>query len=684
MNLLADSLSPYLLQHKDNPVDWFPWGEAAFQRAREADRPIFLSVGYAACHWCHVMEHESFENQEIAAFLNENFVSIKVDREERPDIDQIYMNAVQVMTGRGGWPMSVFLNHERRPFYAGTYWPPVQRFGMPGFAQLLDALADAWKNRRQDVEQHAGDITLALQQLAGGSTGPSSSVPDQSVIDTATDHLLAVLDHTNGGFGAAPKFPHVTDLELLLRRGHAQRRQDLVDAAELTLDQMAAGGIRDQIGGGFARYSVDAKWLVPHFEKMLYDNALLAEVYLRAFQVTGHARHAQVSCEVLDYLCRDMADAGGGFHCSEDADSEGVEGKFYVWTPDQVAQVLGRQRAERFCRIYDITATGNFEGQSIPNLPRSIDLWANEFSVDGLTLATELNADRQQLRAARDDRIRPGRDDKVLTAWNSLAVRALAVGGAVLDRSEYIEAAERAGRFVLTEMSLPDGRLRHAYRAGRAHLDAYVDDYSYTIDALIALFEATGHTDWIEHAIRLADIMLARFQDPQGGGFYYTADDAESLITRNKEWHDGSLVSGNASAAMALLKLSRLCDREDYRAAAERTFCGGEEVLIKQSAACGALLCALDRYWNDREQLVLAARDASAMMVARPLFLKHYRPNTTLSWVIGDSIESGATVTLNQHRDPIDGQDTLYRCHEFSCDMPITGDQAMIWLQRSP
>ncbi|MCG8652980.1 MAG: thioredoxin domain-containing protein, partial [Pirellulales bacterium] len=347
MNLLADSLSPYLLQHKDNPVDWFPWGEAAFAKARQTDRPIFLSVGYAACHWCHVMEHESFENPQIAAFLNEHFVSIKVDREERPDIDQIYMNAVQVMTGRGGWPMSVFLDHDLKPFYAGTYWPPARKFGMPGFVEVLDALVAAWNGRRQEVHQHAGEIAAALEQLAVGTGEPADEVPALDLVDDATQRLLNVLDRTYGGFGSAPKFPHATDLELLLRRGHTQQRQDLIEAAQQTLDCMAAGGIRDHIGGGFARYSVDEKWLVPHFEKMLYDNALLAEAYVRAYQVTGQARHAQVAGEILDYLCREMVDAAGGFHCSEDADSEGVEGKYYVWTPAEVTEVLGAERGER-------------------------------------------------------------------------------------------------------------------------------------------------------------------------------------------------------------------------------------------------------------------------------------------------------------------------------------------------
>ena len=494
MNRLADSISPYLLQHKDNPVDWFPWGDEAFELARNTDKPIFLSVGYAACHWCHVMERESFENPEIAKLLNDDFVAIKVDREERRDIDQIYMNAVQVMTGRGGWPMSVFLNHQRQPFFAGTYWPPRQKFGMPGFTQVLDAIADAWKQRRNEVDQHAGQITEALQQLAnGGSESPDSSMPDQSIpaqaiIDDALDHLMRVLDPREGGFGGAPKFPHATDLELLLRLGVTRGQSKWIDAAELTLDHMADGGIRDHIGGGFARYSVDAKWLVPHFEKMLYDNGLLGGVYLYAFQATGHPRHATVARQIFDYLCREMVDRDGGFHCSEDADSEGVEGKYYVWTPDEVRQVLDADRADRFCQIYDITESGNFEGNSIPNLPISIDQWAANLSLPIHALHEQLAEDRERLRVARESRIHPGRDDKVLTAWNSLAIKALAAGGAILDEPRYLEAAERAALFVLSKMRRDDGRLLHAFRGGHAHLDAYIDDYAYTVHAFIALF----------------------------------------------------------------------------------------------------------------------------------------------------------------------------------------------------
>ena len=679
MNRLVGSLSPYLLQHQHNPVDWFPWGDEAFEIARERDKPVFLSVGYAACHWCHVMERESFESESIAKLLNDNFVSIKVDREERPDIDQIYMNAVQVMTGQGGWPMSVFLNHQREPFFAGTYWPPQQRFGMPGFAQVLQSLADAWNDRRKEVDEHAGKIGEALQQLARGTKSTSQDEElNAQVIDEAIGRLLESLDRTDGGFGGAPKFPHVTDLELLLQLGATREESEWIDAAAFTLDRMAAGGIRDHIGGGFARYSVDAKWLVPHFEKMLYDNALLAEAYLHANQVTGQQRHAIVAREILDYLVREMTDRDGGFHCSEDADSEGVEGKYYVWTPEQVANVLGPERTELFCKVYDITEAGNFEGNSIPNLPVSIANWAAELSMSVEDLSSQLSECCEKLRVARDTRVHPGRDDKVLTSWNCLAVKALATGGAVLDEPRYLQAAERAARFVIERMTQANGRLLHAFRDGQAHLDAYVDDYAYTIEALVALFEATGQPSWIEQAVNYAEQMLEHFEDREAGGFYYSADDGEQLIARTKDWHDGSLVSGNASAARGLLKLAGLCDRDDFRVAAMRTLGAGAEIMQHQSAACAALLLALDQSLNAREQWVIALPNDHMLRQLRRSFFATFRPHLSLSWNVGEPSDEGQSlVAINQSRNAIDGEVTLYRCENFTCDAPLSGDAAV-------
>ncbi|MEM9588228.1 MAG: thioredoxin domain-containing protein [Planctomycetota bacterium] len=672
MNQLADSLSPYLLQHQSNPVDWYPWCDEAFQVAQERDVPVFLSVGYAACHWCHVMERESFENESIAEFLNKRFVSIKVDREERPDIDQIYMNAVQVMTGRGGWPMSVFLDHDRQPFYAGTYWPPTARGDMPGFAQVLDAIADAWLQRRDEVCKHARHITDALQQLAVGTGDASSDLPEPHLVDQACDALLESLDTTHGGFGGTPKFPHATDLLLLLTRGQATGNQPWVNAATLTLRKMAAGGIRDHIGGGFARYSVDARWLVPHFEKMLYDNGLLAEVYLRAYQVTGEGGFADVATEVLDYLITQMTDSSGGFHCSEDADSEGVEGKYYVWTPNEVAEVLGDD-SQRFCRIYNITPQGNFEGKSIPHLTRSIAQWAEDESIELADFKRWLGECRRKLFEARSRRVRPARDDKVIAGWNALAIRSLAIAGGVLERTDYLRAAREAVDFVGQHMRDDDGRLLHVFRGQQSRLPGYVDDHAYLIDALVALYENTGDSSLIDHAVKLGDQLVNHFFDAGSGGFFYTADDSEGLIARQKDWHDGSLISGNASAVMAMLKLSRLAGRDDFREAAIQTLRVAHEVLSTQAAACAGMLIALDRCHHDHEQWVLAVAERSDVVTWRQALLDTYRPHATLAWSMPDQ-SSHALSELIAGKNSVDGQAALYCCRHFVCEPPMIGE----------
>ncbi len=673
MNRLAQSHSPYLLQHQHNPVDWFPWCDEAFDLARETDRPVFLSVGYAACHWCHVMEHESFENVQTAAFLNKHFVCIKVDREERPDIDQVYMNSVQIMSGRGGWPMSVFLNYRREPFYAGTYWPPTARHGMPGFMQVLDALVEAWTTRRSDVETHAAEIRDALIQLSGADSSTESFATDPAVIEIATDRLIRVLDRRYGGFGNAPKFPHATDLQLLLTRGAALGNRDLVTAATFTLDAIAAGGIRDHIGGGFARYSVDAQWLVPHFEKMLYDNALLALCYTRAFQITDEPRHAEVTRETLEYLQREMVDPSGGFHCSEDADSEGIEGKYYVWSVSEIRELLGNERAELFCRVYDVTERGNFEGHNIPNLLHDVAVNDEE---------------RQQLRQCINElydhrltRVRPGRDDKILTSWNALAIQAFAVAGGVLDNPAFISSAVRAAEFMLREMTTDDHQLRHAFRNGVSHVAGFLEDYAYSIEALIALFEATANAHWLEQATYFADQLLNRFQDESGGGFFFTAHDGETLIARNKDWHDGSLVSGNASAAMGLLKLASLCDRNEYRLAAERTFAAASDVMQSQAAACAGLLTSLDRFLDNSRQWVLVVPNEAMFVSLRQAWMRPFEPRATRFVIVAGTPKSETLSAMSIGKESIDGKPTLYRCEQFVCDAPLVGDEVLQFLR---
>ncbi|HEX4147930.1 MAG TPA: thioredoxin domain-containing protein, partial [Pirellulales bacterium] len=526
-NRLAQETSPYLLQHANNPVDWYPWGAEALARAKAESRPIFLSIGYSACHWCHVMEHESFENPAIAGALNANFVNIKVDREERPDLDQIYMGAVQAMTGRGGWPMSVFLTPDTKPFFGGTYWPPSGRMGMPGFDQVIEAVKQAWHERREAVHEQAQQLTDHLAQAAAGQM--QSAPVGEAALLAAAAMLERVFDHQHGGFGSAPKFPHPMDLRLLLRVWRRTARDGVLEMVTTTLEKMAAGGIYDHLGGGFHRYSVDERWLVPHFEKMLYDNALLAGCYVEAWQATGNGDFARVARETCDFMLREMTDPAGGFYCTQDADSEGHEGKFYVWTSAEIESVLGAERGGVFARVYDVSPQGNFEGQNILNLPRSLVQAAGSLGRDPRQLAAQLAEDRAQLLAARSQRIKPGLDDKVLVSWNGLAIDALALAGAALEEPRYLDAALRAADFIIGRLRQPDGRLLHTWRRGQGKLAAYLDDYACLASALVTLYEATFEERLIATAVELADTILAQFMDREHGGFFYTAADHEPL-----------------------------------------------------------------------------------------------------------------------------------------------------------
>ncbi|MEM6656228.1 MAG: thioredoxin domain-containing protein, partial [Planctomycetota bacterium] len=569
-NALANETSPYLLQHRDNPVDWMPWGEEALARSRGEAKPIFLSIGYSACHWCHVMEHESFESERIADFLNEHFVSIKVDREERPDLDQIYMNAVQLMTGRGGWPMSVFLTPDLEPFYGGTYWPASSARGMVGFDQVLAGVIDAWHNRRDKVDETAAQLTERLQTIgAAEHDGPPLEL---GLLEAAGRELERSFDATHGGFGGAPKFPHSMDLQVLLRLYSRDGRQAWLDMVRRSLDKMAAGGMYDQLGGGFHRYSVDERWLVPHFEKMLYDNALLAVAYLEAWQATGDAGYERVVRETLDYVLRDMTDPAGGFYSTEDADSpvfdekgnpgeKSEEGVFYTWSAPEVISLLGEEASDTFCRVYDVTPLGNFEGRSILNLPKTIAQQAKLIGLEEAEVAEELAASCAKLLAARGKRPRPGLDDKVLVSWNGLMIDAMARAGATLDEARYVDAARNAAAFILDTMRTRDGRLLHSSRGGEAKLAAYLDDYAALANGLLTLYEATFEPRWIDAAAELLDVVLERFADsgPNGDsdgarGFFYTADDHERLITRGKDLTDNATPGGNSLAATALVR----------------------------------------------------------------------------------------------------------------------------------
>ncbi|MFO0896424.1 MAG: thioredoxin domain-containing protein [Pirellulales bacterium] len=679
-NRLAQETSPYLLQHAGNPVDWHPWGPEALERAKTEDKPIFLSIGYSACHWCHVMEHESFENRAIAALLNAQFVCIKVDREERPDLDQIYMQAVQLMTGRGGWPMSVFLTPALEPFYGGTYWPPHDRQGMPGFDRVLTAVADAWHARRDQLFDQARTLTEHLQSAAAPAS--ESQLGVQHVVDAAGE-LLRLVDRRHGGFGGAPKFPHPMDLQLLLRVWSRTQKADLLEIVTLTLDKMAGGGIYDHLGGGFHRYSVDERWLVPHFEKMLYDNALLLATYVEGFQATGEPRYARVARETADYVLRDLTDSAGGFHSTEDADSEGEEGKFYVWTPRELEQVLGAERARTFGYCYDVSEPGNFEGHNILNLPKTVAQCAKVLGRDEAELEAELAASRAALLAVRGGRVRPGLDDKVLVSWNGLMIDALARAARPLDEPRYLAAAEQAARFILEKMRRADGRLLHTYRAGRAHLDAYLDDYACLAGALVSLYEAGFDERWIVEALGLVDVMLAQFRDPATGGFFYTAADHEALLLRPQELMDNATPSASSMAATALVRLAKLTGRDDLREAAEQTLQASAGVIDRSATAAGQALLALDLLVGPTHEIVVLGEAASGpTLEALTSLAKRYLPRKLVACRESDenavserrgSPPPSPLDPLFAGKSPLGDEPTVFICENFACQAPVAG-----------
>ncbi len=556
LNRLAGETSPYLRQHATNPVDWYPWGSEALARSKAENKPIFLSIGYSACHWCHVMERESFESPAIAAVMNEHFINIKVDREERPDLDQIYMSAVMAITGQGGWPMSVFLTPELKPFFGGTYFPPTDSRGMAGFPRVLAGVNQAWQDRQDEIIESAAEMTRQLRAFGALSKGEGTL--DLRLLDQAARAMMRGFDPLHGGFGHAPKFPHPMDLKVLLRHHARTGDSQALHIVKHTLDKMARGGIYDHLGGGFARYSTDDRWLVPHFEKMLYDNALLTSVYLEAFQATREESFGRVARETMDYVLDRMTGPEGAFYSTEDADSEGVEGKYYVWTLDEVKNVLGPDRAKTFCYVYDVTEQGNWEEQNILNLPRTISQAAKLLGRDEAELRSELAASRAQLLAVRGERVPPATDTKVLVSWNGLMIAALAEGGRIVKDERYLNAARCAAGFILDQMRIADGRLLHTYKDNQAKLDAYLDDYADLIDGLTRLYEATGEERWIVSALELARIMIAEFADPDQGGFFFTGNRHEALITRQKDVHDNATPSGNGMAATALVRLGAL------------------------------------------------------------------------------------------------------------------------------
>ncbi|MBI3995962.1 MAG: thioredoxin domain-containing protein [Nitrospirae bacterium] len=671
-NRLIHETSPYLLQHAHNPVDWHPWGEEVLRRAKDEDKPMLLSIGYSACHWCHVMERESFENEATAKIMNEHFVCIKVDREERPDLDEIYMAATVAMNnGHGGWPMTVFLAPDQLPFYAGTYFPPEDRYGRPGFGSLLSKIAELWKTDRAALLQQGANLTEHLRRQA--ETIPAQAVGNEA-IDQASTLLAREFDPVHGGFGGAPKFPPSTALSLLLRVHRRTGEPELLKIVRVTLDGMAKGGMYDHIGGGFARYSTDERWLVPHFEKMLYDNALLAKIYLEAYQVTKEPFYKRIAAEILDYEIREMTSPEGGFYSSTDADSEGEEGKFFVWAPDEVKAVLGEEEARRFCAYYDISPEGNWEGKNIPNTPRPLKQVASRLEVDPETLRVSLESSRIKLYEARKKRIPPGLDDKILTSWNGLVIGAMADGARILGDSRYRAAAERAADFVLKTLRTPDGRLLRTYRAGKAHLNAYLDDYANLCEGLIDLYEAGGPARYLSEAAGLAERILSDFGAEDGGGFYNTSKDHERLILRHREGYDGAVPNANATAAMALARLSSHFNREDFRKAAASAVTAYGAVIDRFARAFCKSLSVADFLLEGPIEIALVGKPGEADYEAlRHELGSRYLPNRILAH-LDPTVETKKqpALPLLEGKTAVNGKPAVYLCYNFTCLAPIT------------
>jgi len=669
-NRLAQETSPYLLQHAHNPVDWFPWGEEAFAKAKKEDKPILLSVGYSACHWCHVMEHESFEDEKIAGLMNQLFVSIKVDREERPDVDEIYMSAVQVLTGRGGWPMTVFLTPEGKPFYGGTYFPPVDRHNIPAFPRVLAGIAQAYREKPADVEKSTTEILGNMEKIAHRQQ--TTQTLDVSALEKAAQHLSQPYDETHGGIGQAPKFPNSLVFSLFLRQAQASGDRSYLDKTVYTLRKMAQGGMYDHLGGGFHRYSVDERWLVPHFEKMLYDNALLTRLYLEGYQASGDVFFRQVAEEILAYVEREMLQPGGGFYSTQDADSEGVEGKFFVWDQDEVMQLLGEEVGEIFCRYYDITDAGNFEHKNILHPTLDLQQLATLFrrDVDGVT---QLIAQaKHTLFAVREKRVKPGRDEKILTSWNGLMISAYAEAYKVLGNARYLEIARQSIDFILTHLCR-EGRLLRSYKDGQAKFNAYLDDYACFSAALLDVYEATFEQQYLDHAIAFSEVLLSRFWDAQEGGFFFTSADHETLISRSKSAFDGSTPSGNSVAALVLLRLFYLTESQDYLTKAETVLRLFYDGMQQNPFGFSNMLCALDFYLRRPQEIVLlgepTAPDTQILLrQIHGLFI----PNKTLACCDpADPPQRGMPSALNG-KTQLDGKLTAYVCHNFSCSLPVT------------
>jgi uncharacterized protein len=657
-NRLIDETSPYLLQHAHNPVDWYAWGTEALERARREDKPILLSIGYSACHWCHVMEHESFENDKIARAMNDNFVNIKVDREERPDLDQIYMGAVQAMTGSGGWPLTVFLLPTGEPFFGGTYFPNEDRYGRPGFPKVLAIVLDAYRNKRDEINANARYLTEHIARSTQTEAG--ADLPDMSLLEQAFRTLGSRFDSSEGGFGGAPKFPPSMNIDFLLRYCYRTRDELALHMATFTLDKMAGGGMYDQIGGGFHRYSTDEYWLVPHFEKMLYDNALLARVYLDAFRATRKPLYRRIAEETLDYVVREMRDPDGGFYSAQDADSEGVEGKYYVWSLEEFRSIVGPD-SDLLGHYWDVTAQGNWEHHNILNVDRQPELFSKVEEIPIQDLESRIRTARGKLYAVREKRVSPGRDEKILTDWNGLMLRAFAEAAFALDRDDYRRVAIDNAEFLLRAMWNGE-RLLHNFKDGRARFNAYLDDYANLADGLLSLYQLTFDYRWLDHTVHIVDRMIELFWDATNAGFYFTATNHEPLISRTKDFFDNATPSGNSVAADVLERLAALLDRKDYQEKSGRLFGATLKLMKQYPSGFGRMLTAVDFHVGPSREIAIVGDATGFMSVLR----NRYLPRTVFA------AGSDLRVPLLKDRPTMDGKPTAYVCENYACKQPVS------------
>ena len=684
-NRLVKEKSPYLLQHAHNPVDWYPWGEAAFKTARDEDKPIFLSIGYSTCHWCHVMEDESFEDDTVAGLMNDAFVSIKVDREERPDIDNVYMTVCHLMTGGGGWPLTIIMTPDKRPFFAATYVPRENRYGRIGMLELIPRIKDAWQNRREEVLGGADQVIAALRATEDHSGGGPL---DESILHTAFRKFQQSFDDSHGGFGDAPKFPTPHSLLFLLRYWKRTGEAKALEMVEKTLQAMRRGGIYDHVGYGFHRYSTDRLWLVPHFEKMLYDQALLVMAYNEAFQATGKQEYEKTVREILTYVLRDMTDRDGGFYSAEDADSEGEEGRFYVWSIDEIKEILTDEEARLIIDVYNLQQDGNFNdqatgrttGSNIINLRRSLDQVSSDLGVSGIELSKRIEPVLKKLFAAREKRIHPHKDDKILTDWNGLMIAAMAKGGRALNEPSYIEAAERAADFIISHMMTEEERLLHRYRDGQAALAGNIDDYAFLIWGLIELYETTFNIDYLERALSLNEKMINRFLDSRNGGFFFTAGDGEELLVRRKEIYDGAVPSGNSVAAYNLIRLARITGNPEFENIASGIGDAFSHSIFSAPSGYGMFLTAFDVALGPSYEVVIVGEEGSSdtkMMIEA--LNSAYMPDDAVIFKSPEkeSRISGKALFVNDMK-MLDGRATAYVCRDFACNFPTTDVHEML------